>query len=755
MGAINKNIKILLPILLCTIVLLSAAPVPPGLEEQLKTTQGTGRLKILGKLTYKHRQNSPQKALNYSFEAMKLFERFKNEKLKGVIYKNMAHAYRVQGKFTQALKYGNLSVEMAVQTGYTLLEADAIIGMANLHHSQGNYDKATKLYVKALKLYRKKKSVAGLAIIYNNLGLIHMDRDNYPKALEYLIKGGECYGKVKDQKNVATVYSNVGILYRKMGDSARAEENYNKALEIYRKNKYLPGIATCYTNIAVIYSGKDDAKSMGFNLKALEIRKKLNDQRSIALLTNNIGLNQQRNKKIDLALKSYLEALRIRREFKDKLGITHTLRNIGGIYKVKKEYKKALKYLTFALEKAKSVKSKSLVSGIHLDIALIYVKLNDYKNAFVNYRKYSNKKLTLFNNKDRKKISSIESRLKTELKDKEIELLKKDNQIQKLEIGKFNVIRNSFIGIFIFILLLLIGLYSRFRLKRKMNTLLEEKNKQMQVSNDKLTESEAHLNELNVTKDKFFSIIAHDLKNPLNSVISTSELLLESLKTMGPERAERFIKSLNKSSRHLYALLENLLQWARSHSKRITFEPERLNLYSLVEDNVELLSQVAQNKSIDLKMDIDRSIGIFVDRNMIMTVMRNLISNGLKFTQPEGSVTISAQEEDDFIEVSVCDTGVGISPEDKQKLFRLDSGFSKMGTDGEKGTGLGLIVCKEFIEKNGGKIGVENGEPGGTVFSFTVPKDRLATSQYAIPFKKKTDIIRAMMDEEINRGNHD
>ncbi len=233
----------------------------------------------------------------------------------------------------------------------------------------------------------------------------------------------------------------------------------------------------------------------------------------------------------------------------------------------------------------------------------------------------------------------------------------------------------------------------------------------------------SELQELNVSKDKFFSIIAHDLKNPFQTIIGFSEMLKEEIKDGDNATGQNYAGLINTSAVQTMRLLENLLEWANSQRGKITFSPEPINLYELFNEEFIMMNEMAMGKNIELKNSFDDSLMITADKNMIKTILRNLISNAIKFTHKNGKVEVKAVVDDRQAEISVSDNGIGMTKETMAKLFRLDGNLSTRGTENEKGTGLGLFLCKEFIEKHGGKIWVES-EPGkGSTFKFILPLD--------------------------------
>ena len=242
------------------------------------------------------------------------------------------------------------------------------------------------------------------------------------------------------------------------------------------------------------------------------------------------------------------------------------------------------------------------------------------------------------------------------------------------------------------------------------------------------------LSALNATKDKFFSIIAHDLKNPVISFRNIFSSYYELRNALSEEESSELIGSLKEASDNLYLLLEQLLSWARAQRGQIEFNPKMLNLKQITDNVLATQKGAAANKNINLIGDAATlDINLTADTDMITTIIRNLVSNAIKFTTEGGEVSVSckatteviAEKKDtgEFWEISISDTGTGMTEEVKKKLFRIDCSHKNLGTKGEKGTGLGLILCKEFAEIHGGRIWAESEEGKGSTFKFTIPKE--------------------------------
>lgn len=254
--------------------------------------------------------------------------------------------------------------------------------------------------------------------------------------------------------------------------------------------------------------------------------------------------------------------------------------------------------------------------------------------------------------------------------------------------------------------------------RKKHELLLEKANEELEL---KVKERTSELEELNANKDKLFSVIAHDLKSPFTAILGYSDYLSQDIEELSKEEIKSYASSINTSAVNIFKLLSNLLEWSVLQTTGKKYHPEIFNLNSLVEKNVELFEIIAIDKNIKLWSDIKTEINLCADRNMTESILRNLISNALKFTHEKGSIKITAERKNDFAEICVSDNGIGMSEKEIEKLFQLSKEMSREGTNNEKGTGLGLILCKEFVEKNGGKIWVESRESNGSKFIFTLP----------------------------------
>ncbi len=237
----------------------------------------------------------------------------------------------------------------------------------------------------------------------------------------------------------------------------------------------------------------------------------------------------------------------------------------------------------------------------------------------------------------------------------------------------------------------------------------------------KLYKQSKELKELNATKDKFFSIIAHDLRGPLSGLIGLAEMMSDDTLPFEPEEKKDLMCDLRDSARNIYNLLENLLEWSQMQRRQISFAPQMLLVHEIIHEVLTIVAELARKKAIEIVVDIPQEEKVFADTNMLQTVIRNLVTNAIKFTPQEGTITLSTKHPNGKeVLFMVKDSGIGMDTEMVENLFRMDAKISRIGLDGEAGTGLGLLLSKEFVEKHGGKLWVESEEGKGSTFYFTI-----------------------------------
>lgn len=353
---------------------------------------------------------------------------------------------------------------------------------------------------------------------------------------------------------------------------------------------------------------------------------------------------------------------------------------------------------------------RGIVSTYDL-IANIHSEMGNYKTSLEYFKLAKAHSDTLLNEKKNKRIAELQEHFDLENRNKEILLLQKENTIQKN-------LQKYFVVIILLLLVTAITIYLAYRSKRKLNIILEDRNNKITEQKLELQNVNQKLEGLIATKDKFFSIIAHDLKSPFQGLIGLIEVIQEDRNILSEYEINDHLRLVKDSADGVYELLENLLEWANIQRGHIEFVPASINLKKIADDVINNYNTYAQNKQIRVHNNIRHNIIVKADKNMLSAILRNLISNAIKFSEKEGIIELNANSNSNKIKVYVKDSGIGIPKVMIPKLFSVGEKTSRPGTENEKSTGLGLILCKEYIDKHNGSIWVESEEGKGTAFHF-------------------------------------
>jgi signal transduction histidine kinase len=590
-------------------------------------------------------------------------------------------------------------------------KAEILKELAWAYHSI-NPEKGIRYGLEGLNLSRTLKLKKGESEVLMNIGICNYTLNHYEQAISYFLQSLKIKEELNDKNGIAAIYNNLGNIYRDMGNNAAARESYQKTFEISTKTLNRRVAATALSNLAIICRQEQDFnKALEYNFQALELRKEVDDQRGISASLDNLAViyadsaNPGRNLK--KALDFVHQALYIKAKMGDLYGMSQALINIGQMNVELCSFHEADRYFGQALQTAREIKATSVEIACYHHMSNLYALQGNYRKALDYHLRYSKLNDSLFTIESSRKIAEMQVKYETGKKEQENELLKKESNIQLLQINRQRNLRNFFILLGIMILGLAVAMYSLYLIKRKANRQLEEKNRQLAV--------------LNATKDRFFSIIAHDLKNPFGTLLSVSSHLNDRFHEIDNDQKMRIIKLIHNSAACTHDLVENLLEWSVSQTGSVPLVPESIKLRSIVIDCIDLMRLNADKKKLSLNMEIPDDVVVKADRNMLSTVLRNLLTNAIKFSTKPGMITIRSLVSGTMIEVLIKDEGVGMNSEQLERLFRIDVTPPDSGIPGEKGTGLGLILCREFIEKNGGEIRAVS-EPGkGSTFIFTLP----------------------------------
>ncbi|MCX6303451.1 MAG: ATP-binding protein [Bacteroidetes bacterium] len=607
--------------------------------------------------------------------------------------------------------------------------------MLLLAENEYNYQTAVSFAESAINLADSLRIETDKAKALTLSGIAWKNWGDNSKSVDRLFAALDIYQRLNDQTAIANVLMNIGETFRASNNHQQSLEYLNKALGIYEKTNDTRGLARTYnrlaaTNYEILYTLPDFEKLVNESYPAYAdfYQEVISDSRLKRALDNSSSyidsadhyaklskLDQlmvsddilraaiySATNQLDKALLSYGKILHDIDKTGARQELPLALINLSGIYRKKKDIVKSIDCANQAFEIAQKENIKVYLLMSCYKLLEIYQDMKDYKRMYemLSIIHLTNEQY----HKDDFEVLLSAIRQQEKITTRESEISHRKTQLRFLYIF-FSIILLSF-SIFIFTL---------FRKNRRLKLLLQEINKKNQI----IRQQNDELSLVNTEKDKFFSILAHDMRGSFNGFLGLTSLMTEELQTMTFEQIKNIALSMKRSATNLYRLLENLLQWASMQQGLIPFRPERVSLRSAATESVNVFHEAAKNKGIDIVYDIPNDLVVSADINILQTIIRNLVSNAVKYTPSGGKINIAASKTGDLsVEVCISDTGIGMSRELVDTLFRLDVQTNRQGTEGEPGTGLGLIICKDFIEKQGGRLLAESEVGKGSRFTF-------------------------------------
>jgi signal transduction histidine kinase len=563
----------------------------------------------------------------------------------------------------------------------------------------------------ALDLSKKIKWKKGIAVAYNHLGVCYWISKKSEKSIDCFQKSLVYYKELKDQDNIADNYNHLGTVYGEINNHKKALDYYNAAYKINTKINNVLQAANDFTGMADInFKIGNYQKALNYYEIAHQKYTEVSNIFGMGLTSFDIGKIYVIQKKYSNALEYFNKALDKFTESKSLYHIGNTYLEIGKVNYIfsldnKKEKRNKLnltiKNLKKAIQAFTEYKKFDRVNECNIELSKTYEEIGEYKLALDTYKEYVKIDKTVLTYEKENRLAELKTQREFEIKNSQIV-----TQELKIKSDRRKVLLLITISISIAILLVLfLWLYIS---KRKTNQLLLDKNEE--ISN------------INKQKDKFFSIIAHDLRGPFAGFLGLTELLAEEIEELDKDEIQFAAADMRKSAKNLNRLLDNLLEWSRMEQGLIPFSPKENNLADVVSDCVSPLQEMAAKKDIRIESNINKNIKIYADQNILQSVIRNFLTNALKFTPRNGIVKIEAREDLENTIISIADNGIGMDAKMAENIFHLDIKTNRIGTENEPSTGLGLILCKEFVEKHNGKIWVESEENKGSIFHFNFPR---------------------------------
>ncbi|MFH0734710.1 MAG: tetratricopeptide repeat-containing sensor histidine kinase, partial [bacterium] len=598
---------------------------------------------------------------------------------------------------------------------YNNKKAYLLNGVGKIYNQLDEYKIAAGYYAKALSLMETNSDKFGMAIVYYNIAYNAISLRDFQISGDYFLKSLSLAIESKNLKAQADAYSSIGILNYILGNLDKAIIKAKKGLEISQKINYKEGIALAHEHLGLTYLSIPDYPKTKYHLaKALETQLITGDKFGIAEAAESfsvyyIYLNENQN-----ALALLNQALAITKKNNLKNNIASIYTNMGTLYENLNDFRTALKYFLSSVATLKQLQDYRGLYYTYRRMSFTYEKMGDYKKALESYRLFKDTYDSVYTKIKAQTMEGLESK---------VDAAKKSYEIKKLEVENNLNSRTSIFLLVSLILAVLVTIISLilFVQKRKTNFILSNINKEMENNQKNLQDLNIELNEVSGQKDKFINILAHDLRSPFFGILGISTILADDCNKMEKTEIKNYLFILNGSLRNIFELLENLLNWSRFNSGKLNFNPIEVNTIDVFEKILELFKFNFQEKSITLEYNNCHNCKILVDLNMFETILRNLISNAIKYSKINGKISINlVRNTNGFVQIEIIDNGIGIDQDSLEKILKNHS-ISTRGTKDERGTGLGLELCKEFIEINGGHISINSVVNKGTTVLLTIP----------------------------------
>ncbi len=666
--------------------------------------------------------------------------------------------------FSQTNEIDSLTIQLAYQKQDSS-KVDTSLYLINALYKSKNFKKALLYIDQTERLSKYLNHTKGIADVNYYKALIYSQKDDYYNAIDGYNKSRRYYTQLGDTLGIAKVNNSIGLIEIKRGNYSIGLENSLSAIHTFETRNLLDELSSAYNNLAEAYYNTHQVdKALEFNIKALNVREQLKDSVGIKTSTKNIAGLYSDRKEHRKAIEYYEKVLKLLNSDTDQAIRGEILPRIGSEYLQFKDYEKATEYLIEGLKYNRGIKNEdgilrtlNAIGALNMQQGKVRLAENQLNEAYTIATKIQNKPELLKNYGLHKELDSINGRfqnaffwqskyytLKDELdkakqpkipdnsmlikevpdvtEDDDFNALakEKEDELTNAELKKLKALAYILGAACLVAFTILLLMYLKRQRKFKEYEGYKEKYKSFKAKNEELSEKNQNLEDINNVKDRLFSIVSHDLKDSISSIKGFIDLLKED--SLSREEFYNLVPELSDNADNASSLLYNLLNWSKSQMQNLEPKPELFNIQDVFQNKIDLVEQKVEQKRIVLIDESTRDF-IYADRSMIEIVVQNLITNAVKFTRVGDVITVSNSDLNGKALLCVEDTGVGISQENVDKLFQNGT-FTTRGTENEKGTGLGLTICKELVELNGGRIWVESQLNVGTKFYVELPKSK-------------------------------
>ena len=671
------------------------------------------------------KQGKSEQALVFFQQSLDLSQKINHQSSYCQALIEMGSVFYIHGDYEKAKMRFQLALEYAKKNNLQDHEAVSLSNIGKCCHTMGNFNESVKYYMLAIQGYEKQGNALQSANVLLSLGKTYYNAGSLYQALKYYLEAYKISERTKDYSNLADVCNYLGSIYLALHHPDRAMEYHRKALTYRIRLQTKEGMASSFNNIGKVFLSINQADSARvYFLKSLKICEQITYAKGQVKALCNLGKTYNSLSKPSQALSYLRQSLQLAEKTGYDAGIAEASLAIGNALLDLKQNDSAQSAFKTCLEKAASAHLTELNHDGYWGLHRYYKATKNYEKSLEYYIQYAEAEKKLLQSENDHQLAELRITFESEKKEKDNEVLRKENELKEMTILRKSTLVWMIFSALGFAIVLVVLLYFRFNNKRKANRRLEQLNNRITKQNLELEKLNKELENANREKDKIFSIISHELRNPLYWFQNLTEMLSLRYQSMSKDKVQKSLQSLDESAKNAFHLMDNLLHWSRSRLNRITPRISEQLLNEMIHEASRMYESILQHKNIQLLIHVPENASVLADPDLFTCVVRNLVSNAIKFTPENGRVQISANKKGANFIISISDTGVGISPKNRINIFESDQYLSTQGLMNEKGTGFGLKLCKEFVEINKGKIWIDTETNEGTCFHFSVPAGR-------------------------------
>jgi signal transduction histidine kinase len=638
-----------------------------------------------------------------------------NDSLSGIFNNYLAEAFQDLSKIDSAIKYYRLSLKYALKIHNDDLILMNHMGLGNMYEYKGTSDSVYTYVLIIEKEIKKIKNDDLREVATSMLGNIYSDHNQYENAIKYYLITIRYNKKINNGKRVGIALSNIGNTYLQMSKTEKALPYFKEAITYF--NNFKLGQIVVNDNIGASYTSlKMPDSAIIYHRRAIAIAKATKDTDNLYAAYEKLSDALIAKKRYAEAEKYLTEALSYALKTKEATEVIDGYTFFGELEQARKNYGKASGYFKQALNYAISTKHTEREDEIYKSLAESLADDHRYDEAYNYEVKYKSMSDSLSKESAKNSIVELESQYQSENKQQKINLLTQEDKATTLELQAQKRTKYFLIAGLFFVVIIVVLMIRGYRIKQKANQIFAEKNTELESKNTELKVVNDKLDEANQSKTKLFSILSHDLRAPIGSVFQFINLQKNHPSKLNEEESKKHNERILNSAENLMGTMEDILIWSKSQMDSFSLNMTRLNACELIDQVIELHQDFAEERQIRLKRECSADLLISSDENFLKIVLRNIVSNGIKFSPPGGNILITADKQGDAIKFKIHDNGVGMTQDQIANLFEWNSIRSDS-------SGLGLKLAREFITRLGGTIEVNSAIQKGTTFIISVPQE--------------------------------